>query len=161
MRINTGDAYTLLTILLHVGTLIPIIVVFWHEWWGMLRHPVRNRGLWGMLILASIPALVAHVLDLDDGFDSGWFLGASFLITAVLLLITELVSGRRHGGGKKRPGWPQALVMGCFQAVALLPGVSRSGATITGGILSGLDRKSAAKFSFMMSAPAVAGSLLL
>lgn len=161
MKLETGDSYMLLTILLHVGTLIPIIVVFWKEWWGMLRHPVLNRGLWGMLILASLPALAAHVLDLDEGFDSGWFLGVSFIITALLLLLTELVSGRRKDEGLHRPGWVQALVMGIFQAFALLPGVSRSGSTITGGIVSGLDRKSAAKFSFMMSAPAVAGSLLL
>ena len=161
MKLETGDSYMLLTILLHVGTLIPILVVFWKEWWGMLRHPVLNRGLWGLLILASLPALVGHVLGLDDGFDTGWFLGVSFIITAVLLLVTELVSGRRGEGRLHRPGWVQALVMGVLQAFAMLPGISRSGATITGGILSGLDRRSAAKFSFMMSAPAVAGSLLL
>lgn len=162
MGIETGDSYELLTILLHVGTLIPIVVVFWHEWWGMLRHPILNLKLWGMLILASMPALAAHVLGLDDGFETGWFLGAAFAITGLLLLLTELVSGRRgKGKGLNRPGWLQALVMGIFQSFALLPGISRSGSTITGGIFSGMDRKAAAKFSFMMSAPAVAGSLLL
>lgn len=162
MGIDTaGGAYMMLTILLHVGTLIPVIIVFWQEWWGMISHPLQNRKLWGMLIVASLPALIVHVLDLDESFESGWFLGVSFLITAVLLLILEAASGRKDKPGKNRPGWLNAIVMGCFQAVALLPGVSRSGSSITGGVVSGLDRKAAAKFSFMMSAPAIAGSLLL
>ncbi len=152
--------YLLLDILLHVGTLIPIVIVFWRDWWGMLRHPVVNRNMWGMLIVASIPALVVHLLGLDDGFETGWFLGASFALTGVLLLVTELLSERRPGG-KTKPGYGNALIMGCMQSVALLPGVSRSGSTIAGGILSGMDRPAAAKFSFMMSAPAIAGSLLL
>ena len=157
---RTNDAYMLLDVLLHVGTLLPIIIVFWKDWWAMLRHPVQQRKLWAMLILASIPALVVHVLGLDDSFGTGWFLGVSFLITAVFLLVTEAVSSRR-AQGREVPGFGNALVMGCFQALALLPGVSRSGSTITGGVLSGLDRKAAAKFSFMMCAPAIAGSLLL
>lgn len=157
---RTNEAYMLLDVLLHVGTLLPILIVFWKDWWAMLRHPIQQGKLWGMLVLASMPALAAHVLGLDDGFGTGWFLGASFLITAVLLLVTEAVSTRRTGS-KEAPGWGNAVVMGCFQALALLPGVSRSGSTITGGVLSGLNRKAAAKFSFMMCAPAIAGSLLL
>ena len=161
MKMDTnGKAYMLLTVLLHVGTLIPIIIVFWKDWWGMLRHPVTHYKLWAMLILASLPALIAHVIGFDEAFESGWFLGVSFLITAVLLLVTELFSSKRTHASD-RVGYPNALMMGCFQAVALLPGISRSGSTIAGGILSGLDRKTAAKFSFMMSAPAIAGSLLL
>ena len=162
MRMDTsGGAYLLLTVLLHVGTLIPLLIVFWRDWWGMLRHPVLNKRLWLMLIVASIPALIAHVVHLDEPFESGWFLGVSFIITSLLLLVTELVDRRRDADRTHEPGYPHAIVMGCFQAVALLPGVSRSGSTIAGGILSGLDRKAAARFSFMMSAPAIAGSLLL
>lgn len=157
---RTNEAYMLLDVLLHVGTLLPILIVFWKDWWAMLRHPIQQIRLWGMLILASIPALVIHVLGLDDGFGTGWFLGVAFLLTAVFLLITEAVSSRRMEG-KSAPGFGNALIMGCFQAIALLPGVSRSGSTITGGVLSGLDKKAAAKFSFMMCAPAIAGSLLL
>lgn len=157
---RTNPAYLLLDILLHVGTLAPIVIVFWKDWWGMLCHPVKNMKLWGMLILASIPALAAHVLGLDDGFETGWFLGVSFLLTGVFLLVTDHMAARRRAAADK-PGFLQALVMGCMQAIALLPGVSRSGSTITGGVLSGLNKKAAAKFSFMMSAPAIAGSLLL
>ena len=142
-------AYLLLTILLHVGTLIPIIIVFWKDWLEMLLHPVQQKKLWGMLILASVPALAAHVLGLDEPFETGWFLGCSFLLTAVLLLCSEWISSRRKSA-RTKPGWLDALVMGCFQAFALLPGVSRSGSTITGGLLRGLDRKAAAKFSLLL-----------
>lgn len=158
---RSNDAYMLLDVLLHVGTLIPIFIVFWKDWMEMLCHPIAQIKMWGMLILGSIPALAVHVLGLDDGFGTGWFLGVSFLITAILLLVTEHVSSTRKNAGKDKPGFLNALVMGCFQSVALLPGVSRSGSTITGGVLSGLSRKAAAKFSFMMCAPAIAGSLLL
>lgn len=155
---RTNPAYLLLDVLLHVGTLVPILIVFWDKWIGMLLHPVQNKNLWGMLILASVPALAVHVLGIDDGFENGWFLGCSFLITALFMLVTELYS-RKHPGIEE-VGYKNALIMGCFQGVALLPGVSRSGSTITGGVLSGLSRQAAASFSFMMCAPAIGGSLI-
>ncbi len=157
---RTNEAYMLLDVLLHVGTLLPILIVFWKDWWAMLRHPIQQIRLWGMLVLASIPALVIHVLGLDDGFGTGWFLGVAFLLTASVMSRNTAVSSRRVEG-KSAPGFGKARLLGCGQAIALLPGGSRRGATITGGVVSGLDKKAAAKFSFMMCAPAIAGSLLL
>ena len=161
------SAYKVLDILLHVGTLIPLLIVFWKEWLDMIRHPVKNKTL-VYLIVASLPTLLIYLaakkLFPDVGgfavFDSGWFLGASFLITAFFLLICDFVSFRRPSAGKKI-GLVQAVLMGLFQGAGLLPGVSRSGSTIFGGVLSGLDRKKAASFSFMMSAPAILGSLIM
>ena len=161
------SAYKVMDILLHVGTLIPLLLVFRNEWFGMIRHPVRNRTLL-YLIIASLPTLAIYFIakklfpDVNGFavFDSGWFLGASFLITGLFLLICDIVSFRRPVSGKK-PGPVQAVLMGIFQGIGLLPGVSRSGSTIFGGVLSGLDRKKAASFSFMMSAPAILGSLVM
>ena len=161
------SAYKVLDILLHVGTLIPLLIVFWKEWLDMIRHPVKNKTL-VYLIVASLPTLLIYLAakKLFPGvggfavFDSGWFLGASFLITAFFLLICDFVSFRRPSAGKKI-GLVQAVLMGLFQGAGLLPGVSRSGSTIFGGVLSGLDRKKAASFSFMMSAPAILGSLIM
>ena len=82
------------------------------------------------------------------------------VMTAVFLLVSEYVSNRRQATMRK-PGYLQAIIMGCMQGVALLPGVSRSGSTLAGGLLAGVERKSAAKFSFMMSAPAIVAALLL
>ena len=161
LTIDETPAYKMLDILLHVGTLIPVIIVFWKDWWAILKNPFKSRTLL-LLFIASMPTLVVKVLfdDFIDSCDTGWFLGVSFLMTAVFLLVSEAVSARRQSRTDK-PGFFHAIVMGCMQGVALLPGVSRSGSTLAGGLLSGLDRKSAAKFSFMMSAPAIAAALLL
>ena len=161
------SAFKVFDILLHVGTLIPLVLVFRKEWLEMLRHPVRNRTLL-YLIIASVPTLVIYsaaklLFPAVNGFsvfDSGWFLGVSFLITALFLLLCDLLTSRRSRGAHNI-GPVQAVVMGAFQGIGLIPGVSRSGSTILGGIVSGLDKKKAASFSFMMSAPAILGSLLM
>lgn len=156
-------------ILLHVGTLIPVIVLFWRDWMEMIRHPIKTKTLL-LLIVASLPTLAIYFLakvltpESINGFaifDSGWFLGVSFLITGFLLLLTEALSHRKNKKSNEIVTFFHALIMGIFQGFGLMPGISRSGSTISGGILSGLDRKSAAKFSFMMSAPAIVGSLLM
>ena len=161
MGIGAEDpAFKMLDILLHVGTLLPVLIIFWREWIDMIAHPIRNRTLL-LLFVASLPALLFYVVFDLDVFDNGWFLGVSFLITAVLLLITEKVSRRTGRTTSDKPGIKHALCMGVMQGFGLLPGISRSGSTITGGVVSGLNRKAAAKFSFMMSAPAIAASLLV
>lgn len=161
LNVDESPAYKMLDILLHAGTLIPVLIVFWKDWWAILKNPFKSKTLL-LLIIASLPTLVFKVIfdDFIDSCDTGWFLGVSFLITAVFLLVAESISSRKAHKTDK-PGFLHAIVMGCMQGVALLPGVSRSGSTLAGGLLSGLDRKHAAKFSFMMSAPAIAGALLL
>lgn len=158
----------LLTVLLHLGTLIAVFVIFWQDWWAMLKNPFKNRVFW-MLVLATLPAVVVALFfeEQIDTLFSGWFLGCSFLITALLLMAAELFS-RRSVTGKhaskaadvRQVGVKQALAMGGMQAFAVLPGVSRSGSTMVGGMWAGLNRSTAAKFSFMMSAPAILGSLV-
>lgn len=161
LTIDESPAYKMLDILLHAGTLIPVLIVFWKDWWAILRNPFKSKTLL-LLFIASMPTLVVKVIfdDFIDGCDTGWFLGVSFLMTAVFLLVAEYISSKKIHKTEK-PGFFQAIVMGCMQGIALLPGVSRSGSTLAGGLLSGLDRKGAAKFSFMMSAPAIAAALLL
>lgn len=158
----------MLDILLHVGTLIPILIVFWKEWIDMILHPVRNKTLL-LLLIASIPTLAVYLAakklfpDVNGFavFDSGWFLGPSFLITSLFLLLSDKISFQRPNSGKGKVGILQAVVMGLFQGIGMIPGVSRSGSTILGGVSTGLNRINAARFSFMMSAPAILGSLLM
>ena len=153
-------AYMMLDVLLHAGTLLAVLVVFWKDWWDILKNPFKSKMLL-LLFIASLPALAAVVLlgDVIDSFFTGWFLGVSFLITAVFMMIAEAVS-RSSRKWAEHPTFKHSLIMGLMQAVALLPGVSRSGSTLMGGVTSGLNRKSAAKFAFMMSAPAILGSLV-
>lgn len=157
----------LLEILLHVGTLAAVLVFFWRDWWRMLCHLFKNR-LVRLLIVATLPAVVVTLL-FDNWIESvftGWFLGVSFLITSVLLFCSDALA-RRSGASRPRRGmnvenmrYPQALAMGVMQAFAILPGVSRSGSTIVGGLAAGVNKKNAAKFSFLMSAIATVGSLV-
>ena len=159
---EASGAYHMLDILLHVGTLIPVLIVFWKDWWAILRNPFKSKTLL-LLFIASMPTLAFKFIfdDFIDGASAtGWFLGISFLMTAVFLLVAEYVSAKKQQK-TDQPGFLHAIIMGCMQGIALLPGVSRSGSTLAGGLLSGLDRKGAAKFSFMMSAPAIAGAMLL
>ena len=102
--------------------------------------------------------MVATLL-LGDFFEiafTGKFLGLGFLATSVILMLT----GRKQGH-RREMNYMDALVMGLFQAFAILPGVSRSGSTISGGLARGVDREEAAKFSFLMSIPAILGSVVL
>lgn len=167
---DQASSFKVFDILLHVGTLIPLILVFWKDWMDMLRHPVRNNTLLHLFV-ASVPTLLIYlaagmIFKVNDDikgfavFDSGWFLGVSFLLTAFFLLVCDAVSARRSAPGKEI-GLLQAVIMGIFQGIGMIPGVSRSGSTILGGVASGLDRKKAASFSFMMSAPAILGSLIM
>jgi undecaprenyl-diphosphatase len=154
----------LFNILLHVGTLIAVLAVFWRDWLHMILHPVKDKTLI-LLIIASLPALAAKIL-LGDRLSalgtSSALLGISFLFTGLLLALSQWISQRARSAEKRagKVGAAQAFVMGCMQAVGILPGVSRSGATIFGGVASGLDRRTAAKFSFMMSMPAILASFL-
>ena len=167
MGIQTDTpALKMFDILLHVGTLLPVLIVFHREWLHMIAHPIRDKTLI-MLFIASLPTLAVYVLakklfpDVDGlaVFDTGWFLGVSFLISAVFLLIADRIAVERKP--EKSVGVPQALSMGFFQGIGMIPGVSRSGSTILGGTAAGLDKQTAARFSFMMSAPAILASMLV
>lgn len=158
-----ADPTTLLTVMLHIGTLAAVIVVFWQEWIGIFKDKIVKSKLLGLLILASIPALVwklgLKVLHLEEGKG---FLGLAFIVTGIFLLMIEKVSHRgRHCKGANDVKPRNALIMGCMQALAMLPGISRSGSTILGGVGSGLSKKTAIRFSFLMSAPAILGGFLL
>ena len=154
----------LFNILLHVGTLVAVAIVFWKDWIEMIAHPIKNKTLL-LLLIASLPALVIKLIFSDqvDYLEThNMLLGVCFLITGLMLALTQFFSQRnaRKGVEKAQVGVGEAVAMGCLQAVGMLPGISRSGSTIFGGVSAKLNRETAAKFSFMMSAPAIVGGLL-
>lgn len=154
---ENGSLLTL-GILLHIGTLAAVFVVYWKRIWDMLRHPVKSELKW--LIVATIPAVIAAlVINFDEAFE-GKFIVWSFFLTSIVLIVGDAVNAWRRKNRKvhKHMRWYHALSMGVMQAVAILPGLSRSGSTIAGGVTSGLSRRHAADFSFLMSIPAILGS---
>lgn len=159
----------MLTILLHLGTLVAVLIVYWRDWWDIIRGFWKSKTLL-MLIIASVPAVILKAIlskiniggtPLDDLLDSGVFLGCFFVITSIMLMLADLIGMKRAEKLTENVGVKQALAMGCLQAVGQFSGISRSGSSIFGGMASGLTRGAAAKFSFMMSVPAILGGLLI
>jgi len=158
-------------IMVHIGTLLAVIVVLRQDVWAIMRRPFQP--LTGYLILATIPVVIVALFftDLiDDAFETGRFLGFSFLLTTALLITAELLSKRAQAkASSAKPGlkdaesmtWLDALIIGIMQAVAISPGVSRSGATISAALSRKLNRDFAARFSFLLSIPVILGALVL
>ena len=160
----------------HGGTLLAVVVVLRQDIWNILRRIVQPLTLY--LIIATIPAVIAALLfkdHIETAFTSGAFLGFAFIGTSALLIASEMLfrSMNKPGGLPSRlesqaPGrfademnFLDALVIGLLQAVAIIPGLSRSGATISGALARKLNRDFAARFSFLLSIPAILGALVL
>lgn len=152
-------------VLVQVGTLVAVIVYFWQDLlkigWAFLQG-LRNRQpfaqpdsrLGWFLILASIPAGVLGLAlkdRVEEAFNSPIATALFLLGTAALLMGAERIGKRQRGFTEI--SWLDAIWMGLFQALAIFPGISRSGATMSGGLFRHLDRPSAARFSFLMSIP--------
>jgi undecaprenyl-diphosphatase len=149
--------------MVHVGTLIAVFIVLREDIWAILRRIVQP--LTGCLILATIPTVIAALVFKDlieEAFESAAFLGFSFLFTALALLASEFVSRRSaHAKPQAAMNWFDALVIGICQAIAIIPGVSRSGLTLSGALSRRLNRDFAARFAFLLSIPAILGALVL
>jgi len=157
---------------LHAGTLLAILWYFRRDWialtGGFLRILVRRRvkeseeHLVSYIILATIPAALAGLLlekTVAETFRSPLLISLPLVAVSLLMIYAEK---RPH---PSRPlseiNLPDALMIGLAQAIALLPGVSRSGITITTGLLRGVEREAATRFSFLLSTPAIAGAAIL
>ena len=149
---------------LHVATLGSILVVYGRRFWdlvlGVLRRNPDALRYAGLLFIGMIPAGIVGLL-LEDliarAFDSLWAAGVGFLVTAAALISTR----NRPLEGATRPTPGGALVIGLAQALAPLPGISRSGMTIASGLWVGLGAVAAADFSFLMAIPLIAGAGLV
>ena len=160
--------------LVHVGTLTAVCAVLWKDIWGILRKVFQPLTLF--LVIATLPAVVAALLlnkQIERAFSSASFLGFSFLVTSALLLFSELLYPRAGkpgvsadkdntltGRNEKSMTHLDALIIGLLQAVAIVPGISRSGATLSAGLFRGLRRDFTVRFSFLLSIPAILGALV-
>jgi undecaprenyl-diphosphatase len=157
-------------VLVQLGTLLAVIIYFRRDLYQIIKavvyglihrrplvDPMSRLG-W-LLILASIPAVIAGLLfkdSVESVFGNPLGTGLLLLGTAALLVTAELVGKRnRHIDSIT---WVDAIIIGIFQAISLLPGISRSGSTITGGMIRNIDRTSSARFSFLMSVPVMIGA---
>lgn len=147
-----------MNVVLHFGTLLSIAVVYYHDLLAALRKP----RLLFLIVIASIPVGVIGLLfkdQIEASFENPMAAGCLLILTAVFLLIAKWTqSGRLEMD--QMPTWV-AIMIGVFQAVAILPGISRAGSTIAAGLSCGLKRPDAARFSFFIAVPAIGGATLL
>jgi undecaprenyl-diphosphatase len=153
---------------LHLGTLLAVLLVFWRDilqllaaWWrSILARKVdgQARIAWCILIATVPGALAGFFLDdlFETVFASPIWVAIFLLLTGVILVIGERLS--RTGRPLEALGWKGAVAIGLAQAVAIAPGISRSGATIAAGLGLGLQRREAARFSFLLSIPIILGA---
>jgi undecaprenyl-diphosphatase len=151
---------------LHVATLGSILVVYGRRFWqlavGVLHRQPDDLRYAGLLLIGMIPAGIVGLLFEDligRAFNSLWAAGVGFLVTAVALWSTRASGAAADAAVRPTPGG--ALIIGLAQALAPLPGVSRSGMTIASGLWVGLGAVAAADFSFLMAIPLIAGAGLV
>ena len=137
-------------IVVHLGSLCAVIAVFWRDIIELILDPFQKYVR--LLIIGTIPAVIVGFLFrdyIDEIFSQALYLALAFIFTGVLLILADNIT--RVYKRERDITYFDALLVGCMQAVALPPGISRSGATITGGLVVGMRREVAARFSFMLS----------
>ena len=165
-------------VMVHVGTLFAVVVAFRREVWllirsffTLLRRPGEAKGLIKedpgcrllvAIIVGTLPAVVVALVlkeQVEYLFSSSLFVGFMLMVTGTILFVTEryTVTSKKAEQISLR----DAVLIGAGQAVAILPGISRSGTTIAVGLFRGLDRESAARFSFLLAIPAILGGLVV
>ena len=168
--------------MVHVGTLAAVVTVLWRDIWAILKKPLAPLTVY--LIIATLPAVFFGLIfkkPVERAFETGQFLGLAFLATSALLATVELLAKRACrvadiAGNSLSSGdhpsavclkqaedisWLDALIVGGFQAIAIFPGVSRSGATLSGTLFRKFDRDFAVRFSFLLSIPVILGAVVL
>ena len=150
------------SVMLHLGTLVPVIIVLWKQILDVFKKPFK---LFGCLVLATIPAGVIGIIfskefDLDLLFSQNiWLLSISFLFTAGEMIFSDIWAKKHQMTNEINA--KTSFIMGCGQAVGVLPGISRSGSTLTAGNLAKVDKTNNANFTFLMSIPIILAAVLM
>ncbi len=172
IALGLKEPQVLFDVLLHVGTLAAVLTIYGKDAWRILRawflaligrgdDPVSARTGW-LIILGTLPAgLVGFLFEdfIERIFGSPRTVSLALIVTGALLFFTKSASAGTRG--EDRMTWRDALLIGVFQAFAIMPGISRSGSTIACALFLKIDREHAARFSFLLSIPAIGGAFLL
>ncbi|RIE16242.1 undecaprenyl-diphosphate phosphatase [Candidatus Cryosericum septentrionale] len=167
-----ADSTLAFDVALHFGSLIALVIFFWGDIVGLFRgflatfrrsrshEEARKRNMFWLIVAAIIPSGVIGVMfsaTIEKAFASLYVVAAMFLVTAALLFLQRFSSTART---IREVGWKDALAIGIGQVFALLPGLSRSGTTMSVGVYRGLKQEDAAHFSFLMAIPTIAGAAI-
>lgn len=156
-----SEAGLFLDTMLHLGTLIAVVIVFWKDIVYLIKNPFSKLSL--LIVVGTIPTVIIG-LTFKDYFDeiskTGVTVGWEFLATGAILWFADIQKNK----GTKRIydiSYKDAFFIGTLQGVAILPAISRSGLTIAGSLFRGIHREDAARFSFLLSLPAILGAVIL
>ncbi len=153
---DTGPEDIAFDILLHLATVLVVCAAFWKDF---VRYWQEQRLVIAYLVVASVPTAIAGAFFMDEFKalrESPIAVCAALLVTAAALVVADRTEGRNQPAVAM--GWFGALCVGLCQALAITPGISRSGLTLTGGLVNGLRRTDALAFSFLLMVPAVLGA---
>jgi undecaprenyl-diphosphatase len=172
-----APAFLPFIVVLHVGTAAALLFYFWRDWLFVARGIAGSGGdretaaearrLFGLIVVATLPAVaIGFVAEKAvRGLFASPLIAALFLVAnGFLLLIGDRLRRRATGDGRHRLaalGWRGALAVGLWQCTAFIPGISRSGAAMVGGLFAGLQHEDAAHFSFLIATPIIAGAAVL
>jgi undecaprenyl-diphosphatase len=156
MGINEEAFTKLFEVVIQFGAILSVVVLYWRKFFDFSRWQFYMK-----LVVAFIPAAIFGALfskKIDALLESSLTVGFSFLIGGIVLLFIDNVFKQGRIDSDKDISYPKALIIGCFQVIAMIPGVSRSAATIVGGLQQKLTRKLAAEFSFFLAVPTMAAA---
>ena len=156
-KLGVGNESLFFNVCMHLGTLLSVLIVMRKKWLPLVRKPLQKTNL--CVLVSCLPTVGFALLTkaFAPALLEGQFLALGFMITAVFLFCAE----KLHFDRKRALSVKTSILSGVFQGIAVLPGVSRSGATITALTLVGVDKKESADFSFLMSIPVILGSAIL
>lgn len=170
IRFDASDAFlSMFRVVIQLGAIMAVVVLFWNKLWpfGLRRgRPVSKPqvwSLWSKVVVATLPVLV--ISPLDDWMEAKFYnyitVAAMLILYGVLFILVENRGTPARVGRLEQITYREALIIGLWQTLAIIPGTSRSGATIVGGLLLGLSRAAVAEFTFYLAIPVMAGASLL
>jgi len=162
---ESADGFLPFLVVMHLGTALALIAYFWRDWLNfatavLIRRGPRAEGerrIFWRVVVATIPAVIVGAVfekPLSHLFGAPVLVAGFLIANGVMLFAAERLKGRQDKA-LARLRWLDAVVIGLWQCLALIPGFSRSGATMAGGYLAGLDHEDAARFSFLTATPII------
>jgi len=162
---ENAEGFLPFLVVMHLGTALALLLYFWRDWWNFALAVLVRRGpkaegerrVFWQVVVATIPAVIVGGLfekPLRHVFGSPQLVAGVLIANGVLLFAAERLQGHRERS-LSRLRWIDAVGIGLWQCLALIPGFSRSGATMAGGYLTGLDHEDAARFSFLTATPVI------
>ena len=170
IQFDATDAFiSMFRVVIQLGAILAVVVLFWGKLWpfgirhGRIVSKASVWSLWFKVVVATLPVLVISPLDdwMEEKFYNYITVAAMLILYGILFILVENRGAAAKVTRLEQISYREALIIGVWQMLAIIPGTSRSGATIVGGLLLGLSRAAVAEFTFFLAIPVMAGASLL